>query len=253
MVADVMKRAFHRYGPVLAALSLLLLAWQLGTSLFSLPSYVLPPPSAIAAGTIDSLALLGSGLATTLTETLLGFAGGAVLGILIAILFVLLPPVGAVLMPVTVAINAVPSVAFVPLALIWFGVGMASKIAMAALAVSFAVLINMLAGLQKPEDAAVDLLRSFGAGRLGVLWRLRLPTAMPSLVTGLRIGLARSTIAVIVAEMLGAYTGIGQIIYQATSQIDAVTVWAAVLAASLSSLILYGLLVAVDRKLVWWN
>ncbi len=248
-----MRRALHRYGPVLAALALLSLAWQVGTSLFAVPAYVLPTPSAIAMGAVDNLALLGSGLATTLTETLLGFAAGAVLGILTAILFVLMPPVGAVLMPVAVAVNAVPSVAFVPLALIWFGVGMASKVAMATLAVSFAVLINMLAGLRKPEDAAVDLLRSFGAGRLGVLWRLRLPAAMPSLVTGLRIGLARSTIAVIVAEMLGAYTGIGQIIYQATSQIDTVTVWAAVLVASLSSLVLYGLLVMVDRKLVWWN
>ena len=86
-----------------------------------------------------------------------------------------------------------------------------------------------------------------------MLWRLRLPAAMPALVTGLRIGLARSTIVVVVAEMLGAYTGIGQIIYQATAQVDYVTVWAAVLAASLSSLALYGALVVVDRKLVWWD
>ena len=248
-----MISAFRRFGPVLVALAVLLAAWQAATALFGVPTYVLPPPSAILGGTIDGAALLGGGLVTTLSETLLGFATGAAAGVLLALLFTVAPPVGAVLMPVAVAVNAVPSVAFVPLALIWFGVGMASKVAMAALAVSFAVLINMLAGLQKPEEAAVGLLRSFGAGRFGVLWRLRLPAAMPSLVTGLRIGLARSTIAVIVAEMLGAYTGIGQIIYQATSQLDSVTVWAAVLAASLSSLLLYGLLVAVDRKLVWWN
>jgi NitT/TauT family transport system permease protein len=76
---------------------------------------------------------------------------------------------------------------------------------------------------------------------------------MPQLVTGLRVGLARSTIAVIVTEMLGAYAGIGQIIYQSTAQIDYVTVWAAVFVASLGSLILYGLLVAIDQKLIWWK
>ena len=121
------------------------------------------------------------------------------------------------------------------------------------MAVSFAVLLNALAGLKSPEAESINLLRSFGAGRVGVLWRLQLPAAMPSLVTGLRVGIARSTIAVIVAEMLGAYSGIGQIIYQATAQVDYLTVWAAVFVASLSSLLLYGVLVAIDRKLVWWR
>ncbi len=239
--------------PVAAALAVLLVLWQGATTLFGVPAYVLPPPLDIVTGFFGSLDLLGGGLATTLAETLLGFGAGAAVGFLLAVLFVLLPPLEAVGMPIVVAINTVPSVAFVPLALIWFGVGMPSKIALAALAVSFAVLVNTAAGLRRPEQAAIDLLRSFGSGPLGVLWRLRLPAAMPSIVTGLRIGLARSTIAVIVAEMLGAYTGIGQIIYQATAQVDYVTVWAAVLSASLSSLALYGLLVAIDRKFVWWT
>lgn len=248
-----MRRHLANALPVVAALVLLLLLWQAATAYLGIPAYVLPPPLDIASGAFDSMELLSSGLGTTMTETLLGFAAGAAIGLVLAVLFVLVPPLEAVLMPIAVAINAVPAVAFVPLALIWFGVGMASKIAMAALAVSFAVLINTLAGLKRPEEAAVSLLRSFGAGRIGVLWRLRLPAALPNLVTGLRIGLSRSTIAVIVAEMLGAYSGIGQIIYQATAQVDYVTVWAAVFTASLSSLALYGLLVIVDRKLVWWT
>jgi NitT/TauT family transport system permease protein len=156
-------------------------------------------------------------------------------------------------MPLAVAINAVPAVAFVPMALIWFGLGVGSKIAMAVLAVAFIVLINALAGLKKPEQGHIDLMRSFGAGRLGVLWRLRLPAAMPAIVTGLRVGLGRSMIAVIVAEMLGAYDGIGQIVYQSTAQVDYLSVWAAVVAAMLGSLALYGCLVAVDRKLIWWR
>jgi NitT/TauT family transport system permease protein len=80
-----------------------------------------------------------------------------------------------------------------------------------------------------------------------------LPAAMPLLVTGLRVGLARSTIVVIVAEMLGAYAGLGQIIYQSTAQVDTLNVWAAVFIASLGSLLLYGVLVAIDRKVVWWR
>lgn len=239
--------------PVGVAVAVILLVWQGTTALFGLPAYVLPTPLDIAFGAVANHALLLEGLQTTLAETLMGFAAGAALGFGLAVLFVLVPPVEALGMPVVVAINTVPSVAFVPLALIWFGVGMASKVALAALAVSFAVMVNTVAGLKRPEHAAVDLLRSFGAGRLGVLWRLRLPAALPSVVTGLRVGLARSTIAVVVAEMLGAYAGVGQIIYQATAQVDYVVVWAAVLSTSLASLGLYGLLVAIDRKLVWWS
>jgi NitT/TauT family transport system permease protein len=239
--------------PVAAALAILLLAWQLGAALFDVPTYILPRPLEIIATVFADGRVLGDALTLTLAEALLGFLVGAVGGLALAIVMVLLPPLEVSLMPLVVAINSVPSVAFVPLMLIWFGLGMGSKIAMAALSVSFVVLLNALAGLKSPEQDAVNLMRSFGAGRLGLLWRLRLPAAMPSLVTGLRVGLARSTIAVIVAEMLGAYAGIGQIIYQSTAQVDYLTVWAAVFTASLGSLLLYAVLVAIDRKLVWWK
>jgi NitT/TauT family transport system permease protein len=239
--------------PVAAALALLLLAWQIGAALFDVPTYILPRPLEIVATVFADGPLLRDALTLTLAEAMAGFVVGAALGLALAILMVLLPPLELGLMPLVVAINSVPSVAFVPIMLIWFGLGMGSKVAMAALSVSFVVLLNALAGLESPEQDALDLLRSFGAGPLGLLWRLRLPAAMPSVVTGLRVGLARSTIAVIVAEMLGAYAGIGQIIYQSTAQVDYLTVWAAVFSASLGSLLLYAVLVVIDRKLVWWK
>ena len=239
--------------PVIGALALLLLLWQFGAAALDIPTYILPRPIEIVTTATERWALLGDALTVTLTEAVGGFLIGAALGILLAVLMILVPPVEALVMPLAIVINAVPSVAFVPLVLLWFGLGMASKIAIGALAVVFVVLLNLLAGLKRPEADAINLMRSFGAGRLGILWRLQVPAAMPGLVTGLRVGLARSTIAVIVAEMMGAYSGIGQVIYQATGQVDYLTVWAAVFVASLGSLALYGVLVAIDRKLVWWR
>jgi ABC-type nitrate/sulfonate/bicarbonate transport system permease component len=119
--------------------------------------------------------------------------------------------------------------------------------------VSFPVLINMLTGLKRPEAAHVNLYRSFGASSLLVLWRLRIPAALPSLANGLKVGFARSTVVVIVTEMLGAYAGVGQTIYRATAQMDSTTVWAAVALSSLASLLLYGALVSLLKKLIWWN
>jgi ABC-type nitrate/sulfonate/bicarbonate transport system permease component len=238
---------------VVIALAVLFTCWQVAIMLFGVPDYILPRPVDIALSILERRDLIGHALAVTGMETVAGFAIGATIGLVLAIILVLVPPFEPILLPLAVAINAVPSVAFVPLALIWFGLGPGSKIAMAVLAVSFIVFLNALAGLKRPEQGHIDLMRSFGAGWLGILWRLRLPAAMPSIVTGLRVGLGRSTIAVIVAEMLGAYDGIGQIVYQSTAQVDYLSVWAAVLAAMFGSLALYGLLVAVDRKLVWWR
>jgi NitT/TauT family transport system permease protein len=239
--------------PVAAALVLLLLAWQLGAAALDVPTYILPKPAEILATALGRIGFFGGQLYVTLVEAVGGFLIGSVLGILLAVLMILLPVLEVMLMPLAMVINAVPSIAFVPLVLLWFGLGMSSKIAIGALAVVFVVLLNVLSGLKRPDAEAINLMRSFGASRLGILWRLQLPAGMPSLVTGLRVGLARSTIAVIVAEMMGAYSGIGQVIYQATAQVDSLTVWAAVFVASLGSLALYGVLVALDRKLVWWR
>lgn len=239
--------------PVLFAVVMLLIAWEVAASFGSIPQYVLPSPSAIATATLSSLPRLADGLWLTTYEAVFGFVIGALLGLMISCLFVLVPITRVLLLPLVIALNTVPSIAFVPLALLWFGMGAASKIAIAALAVSFAVLLSALEGFTRTEDGHVNLLRSFGAGHLSLLWRLQLPAAMPSIATGLRLGLARSTIAVIVAEMLGAYGGIGQIVYRATAEMDSQTVWSAILVSSLTSLALYGLLVLTDRRLIWWR
>jgi NitT/TauT family transport system permease protein len=245
-----------KFGDRLAIVVTLLVlfgGWQDLTMLFGVPDYVLPRPFDIAGAMIERGPLIADALRISGAETVAGFLIGAVLGIALAVVLILAPPLEPIVLPIAVSINAVPAVAFVPLTLIWFGLGMASKIAMAVLAVSFIVFVNALSGLKRPEQGHIDLMRAFGAGPIGILWRLRLPAAAPSIITGLRIGLGRSTIAVIVAEMLGAYGGIGQIVYQSTAQVDYLGVWSAVIAAMLGSLALYGILVMTDRKFVWWT
>ena len=239
--------------PVTVALAGLLALWELAIALFRVPGFVLPRPLDIATAVMENPGLYASGMLLTALEAIGGFAAGAALGFGLAVLMVLFRPLERALVPIAIAISSVPSIAFIPLALVWFGLGPVSKVAMAALAVVFVVLLNTLNGLKRPDREAINLVRSFGAGRVGILWRLQLPAAMPAVVTGLRVGLARSTIAVIVAEMLGAYAGIGQIIYQATVQVDALHVWAGVAVATAGSLLLNAVLVAVDRRLVWWS
>ena len=124
---------------------------------------------------------------------------------------------------------------------------------MVAFVVGFTVFLNALDGLERVDPAAVNLMRSFGAGPFGVLLRLRLPSALPAIATGMRVSTVRAMIVAIVTEMLGARLGLGWTIYEAVLQIDFLRVWAAILVASVASLALFGLVSWGERRLVFWR
>lgn len=239
--------------PVVISVLVLLAIWEGAIALLDIPPFVLPRLGSIVHHAASNFGKLSGALWATLLEAAGGYVLGSVLGLLLAIAMVLVKPVERVLLPLAVAINSVPTVAYAPIFLIWFGLGPASKIALITLAVGFTMLVNALHGLKQADDAAVNLMRSFGASPLGIVWRLRLPCAMPSMVTALRISVPRSMIVAIVGEMLGAYAGLGRVIYESTQQIDLLSVWSAVMFASIASMVVYGLLVWVDQKLVWWR
>jgi NitT/TauT family transport system permease protein len=232
---------------------LLVLCWEGLARGLHLPSYILPAVSDILAGVWSKRALLGEAASYTLLEALVGYGLGCLIGIGFAVSISMLPPLRAVILPVATAINSVPVVGYSPLILLWFGIGVASKMIMVAMAVSFTVFLSALAGLDRVDRRAVDLMRSFGAGRFSILWRLRLPTALPLLLAGMRVSTVRSVIIAIITEMLGAYGGLGWVIYQAVMQIDFVQVWSAIFVASAASLSFFGLIGLLERKILFWR
>lgn len=242
-----------RLAPVAGSVAVLLALWEGAIALFDIPPFVLPRLHSIVQHAVTNFDKLSGALLATLGEALGGYLLGSLLGLLLAIVMVLVKPLERALLPIAVAVNSVPTVAYAPIFLIWFGLGPASKVALITLAVGFTMLVNALHGLKLADEAAINLMRSFGAGRLALVWRLRLPCAMPSVVTALRISVPRSMIVAIVGEMLGAYAGLGRVIYESTQMIDLLSVWSAVLFASVASMVLYGLLVWVDQKIVWWR
>jgi len=229
---------------------LLLAAWAGVARGFHLPAYTLPAVSDILAGTIANRKVLLDAALYTVSEALLGYGLGAMIGIALAVLIALAPRIRGVALPAATAINSVPVVAWSPLILLWFGVGIASKIVMVAFVVSFTVFLSTLAGLDRVDRRAIDLMRSFGAGRLSILWRLRLPTALPLMAAGLRVSTVRSIIVAIVTEMLGAYGGLGWVIFQAVLQIDFVRVWSAIFVASAASLTFFALIGFAERRII---
>ena len=232
---------------------LLVAVWEGTARGFHLPAYTLPAVSEILAAVWSGRAALVQAGGVTLTEALAGYAIGSAIGIAVAVLLVVLPLTRRGAMPALLAVNSVPVAAFSPLVLLWFGLGWSSKIVMVALAVGFTVFLSALAGFDRVDRRSVGLLRSFGAGPFAILWRLRLPTALPLIAAGMRVATVRSLIVAIVTEMLGAYGGLGWIIYQAVVQIDFVQVWSAIFVASAISLAFFGLIGAAERRIVFWT
>jgi NitT/TauT family transport system permease protein len=233
--------------------ALLIVVWEAVARGFHLPAYTLPAFSEILISVWQQRwSLLVAGRFTAM-EALIGYTLGCTIGIGLAMLVTVLPWLRRGVVPVLLAVNSVPVVAFSPLVLLWFGIGPGSKMVMVALAVGFTMFVSALAGFDRVDRRTIDLLRSFGAGSVGILWRLRLPTALPMIAAGMRISTVRSLIVAIVTEMLGAQGGLGWIIYQAVVQIDFVQVWSAIFTASAISLAFFGLIGAAERQVIFWK
>ncbi|GHC82686.1 ABC transporter permease [Pseudorhodoferax aquiterrae] len=232
---------------------LLVALWEGVARGFQLPAYTLPAISQIFGSIWDMRTVLTRAAGVTVTEALVGYALGALIGIGGAIWVTMVPRVRGAVLPAATAFNSVPVIAWSPLVLLWFGMGMSSKYVMVALAIAFTLFLSTLSGLDRVDRRSVDLMRSFGASRLAILWRLRLPTALPLMFAGLRVATARSVLIAVVTEMLGAQAGLGLLIYQAVVQVDFVQVWAAVFVASAASLLFFGIVSFIERRTVFWK
>lgn len=253
MSASVSSDSLRQFSRGIAGALLVAAVWELSARGLDLPAYVLPSVSSILAGLANDAGSLLAAARFTAAEALTGYAIGCLAGMAAAVLVTMIPSARSVVVPLATAINSVPVVAYSPLVLLWFGIGMASKIVMVAIAVSFTIFLSTIAGLDRVDRRSVDLIRSFGAGPLAVLWRLRLPTALPLVIAGMRVSTVRSVIVAIVTEMLGAYGGLGWVIYQAVLQVDFVKVWAAIIVASAISLAFFGAISFVERRYVFWR
>jgi NitT/TauT family transport system permease protein len=238
--------------PVMIAAGLIS-AWEITLRLAHVPGYVLPRPSAIVQKAVSDWPVLATGIATTMAEAGAGFLLGNLIGFALAVALFYRPALRRVAMLPMVAANSVPAVAFAPVVILWLGSGMASKIVLVAFITAFIMLQNELQGLRQVDAQAVNVLRSFGAREGRIFWMLRFPASLPYLFTALRLGSIRSVIIAIVAEMLGAYRGIGWVIFETTASMDYSRLWAAVAAASMAGVLFFALVSALERRWVWWH
>ncbi len=157
------------------------------------------------------------------------------------------------LLPYLVAIDTMPKVAFAPLFIAWLGFGISSKVALAAFIATFPIVVSTAAGLYAASDNERMLFKSMGATRLQTLIRLKLPTGLPHMFTGLKIAAVGVMAGAITGEFLGGGTGFGALIRQSASQMNTPRVFALILYLSLLGLLLYFSVLWTQRRIVFWQ
>ncbi len=236
----------------LVTLAVFVALWWAISAYAGIPSYMLPSPQAVGAALWTQRDYLAANAAVTLAEIGIGLVGGALLGALAALAVAASPVLQRWLLPVLVLSQAIPVFALAPLAVLWLGFGLASKVAMAMLVIFFPVTANFLDGLRRTEPGWLDLARTMNARPAYVLLRLRLPAALPALASGLRVAAAVAPIGAILGEWVGASSGLGYVMLNANARIQPDLMFAALV---LLMAIAIGMYVAVDkalRRLLRW-
>lgn len=164
----------------------------------------------------------------TVMEVLAGYAIGAALGAALALFFALAPASKAVLRPFLLAFYSIPKIALAPLIVMWFGLGTAPKIILAAAFVFFVVFMNAVAGIDSVNPHHIQIVRVMGAGRVAVLRKIVLPTTIPFLIAGLRLAIPEALIGAVIGEFISANRGLGYLINAAASQFNTAVSLAAI-------------------------
>jgi putative hydroxymethylpyrimidine transport system permease protein len=232
--------------PLLILVGLLLL-WQGLVWLTQVPAFLLPPPTAVASTLARAAPLLFDHARVTLLEILVGLLGGVLIGGTSALLMALLRPLQPWLLPLLVLGQTIPVFALAPLLVLWFGYGLASKVAMAILIIYFPITAALFDGLRHTDPGWLDLARTMGASRWRTLYHLRLPAALPAFGSGLRIATAVAPIGAVVGEWVGSSAGLGYVMLHANARLQIDLMFAALIVLMAIALTLY---VAVDRLLV---
>ena len=247
-------------GPKNFMLRLLLIAvflavWEAGVRLFEIPLFILPTPSNVFTALYRGIAssLYVDHIWITITETLLGFVLGTSLAFVLGTVIALSRPVEYFLYPFVVMFQAMPKVALAPLIIVWFGLGLTSKVVNAALVAFFPLMVNTIVGLRSAEEDKVNLMKSLAASRTQIFWMLQLPNAMPYIFAGLEIAMIFALIGAIVAEFVGAQSGLGMLIQSMNFTMDVAGQFSVLLLLSLLGLLLNGIVIGVRRRVLFWD
>jgi NitT/TauT family transport system permease protein len=248
------NRALSILAP-LALIAVLLGIWEAACHLLALPSYLLPPPSQIAAATIDNLPLLAQAAWNTLSTALLALVWASVLACLLALVVAINPLIEQAVQPIVTTLQVTPIIAIAPLMTIWAGLDHPERaiLALAVVVAFFPIFSGALTGLKSADPDLERLFDLYGASRLQRLLRLRLPSSVPFLLQGHKVAAGLALVGAVVAEFVagsGGAQGLAWRIVEAQHRLETAKMFGALVVLAAMGIALYGLMQAAEQAIL---
>lgn len=231
----------------------LLVAWEIGVRIGNVPSYLVPPPSAVAERLVrDYDQILFHTVATT-NEVVIGFGLAIIVSIPLAALLAQFRPLERALYPILVASQTVPKVAIAPLIVVWFGFGLTPKILIAFLICFFPIVIDALIGFRSTPKEVIWLARSMGASRWKIFAHFQVPAALPNIFAGMKVASTLAVVGAVVGEFVAADRGLGYQLIIANGTLDVVLAFAVLVVLSVMGIVLFAIVDLAERWVLPWH
>lgn len=237
----------------LAVLLIGLVLWEQAVALLDIPLYLLPPPSTVASELSSRLELYVPHFGVTLREVVIGYAMAIAAGCALAIPIALSPLAAKMIYPFLVTLQSTPKSALAPLFIVWFGFGLTPKIAVVFLIAFFPIVVNTVVGLTSIEEEKLNLARVSGFTSRGTFRHIRVPHALPAVFAGLKVGILLALTGAVVAEFVGADSGLGYLIVVAGSTLNTPRLFAALLLLVFMGISLFVLVDFVEGRAIPWH
>jgi NitT/TauT family transport system permease protein len=246
------RRALRRATYPLVGVAIILVLWQAYTRVFGISRIVLPSPSDIIWASIERYDLLMRETWPTFIESVYGFGLAVLIGIPLAVCVANSRPLNLMLYPILVATQSVPKVAIAPIILVWFGLGIESKLAIAFLVAFFPIVVDTATGLQSTPSGLLELARSLRASPVQVFAKVQFPAALPFIFSGAKVAVTLAVIGAVIGEFVGSVGGLGNLLLTANSQLDSALAWAALVWLSILGILLFAAVALAQRLLMPW-
>ena len=240
--------------PSLLIIVAIIVAWEVCVRLFEVQKWLLPAPSDIAVTLYADAPLLWRHTLATLLEIVVGFGFSLACGVALAAAIGLSRTLERAIYPFVIASQTVPIIVIAPMLLIWIGYGFAPKVIVVALISFFPIVVNMVDGLKSVDRDMVNLMRTLGASRWQIFFKVQVPTSLPYLFSGVRVAVAVSVIGAVIGEWVGSSEGLGYLMLRSKPQFLTERVFAAIVILSALGVGLFGSVGIVERLAIpWWR
>lgn len=245
------NRLLERLAPWIAVLALIVI-WEVVVRAFAVPAFIFPSASATAQALVNFAGPIGMHSWQTLWTTMAGFGLGVAVGLVLGFIIGSSRFLYHACYPLLIGFNAIPKVAFVPILVVWFGIGSVPAILTAFLICFFPIVVNVATGLATLEPELEDVLRVLGAKRLDVLLKVGLPRSLPYFFASLKIAITLAFVGTVVSETVASNQGIGYLMMSAGSQMRMSLVFAGLIVISAMAMVMYELFSLLEKRMTAW-